>query len=350
MSGVRTFRPITPAELAWRTELGAGDPDYVELWWLDAALDNGWQVGIGLYRSRPYDGGRPAVTVNLLRPGHGFLEEHAGFDAFEPYPFGGRWGPDTELVGEVSGDGEPAAFRISLAVGRIRLSLDARVVCAGVKFTTASPGFTHHRPETGTAVGWWPVAPRADATGWIAVDGERVEVTARVHAEKQLSSLPLAGARQARSAQSVWTWGHFTCGDYTGVWTDSAASAQLGHRHFSPFLLYRDAEPVLHTFAFASSVERFVVEPATGLPRPAVVTLRAFDGGREFFARLTGGRVSDQFELDGTPGAFYCRQVGAVEAELRGWGRVARMAGEVVHEWGTQAGNFPFAVPERSAT
>lgn len=346
MHGVRAFRPITPAELAWQTDLGVGDPDYVELWWLDVALDNGWQLGIGLYRSRPYDGGRPAITVNLLRPGQEYLEVHSSFEPeeFEALPFGGRWGADNELVGEVCAAGDPVSFRLRLDVGGVRMRLSGSVVCAGVKFTTASPGFTHYRPDTGTAVGWWPVAPRTDVSGRVWVEDTAVDVRGRMHTEKQLSSLPLAGGSRTRSAQSIWTWGHFTCGDYTGVWTDSAASEQLGFRHFTPFVLYRGGEPVLSTFAFASYVERFRVEPATGLPRPEVVTLKAAAGDHEFFARLTGGRVSDQFELNGEAGAYYCRQVGAIDAELYHWGRVTKLAGEVVHEWGTQAGNFPFAV------
>jgi hypothetical protein len=151
----------------------------------------------------------------------------------------------------------------------------------------------------------------------------------------------LAGGAGQPSAQSIWTWGHFTAGEYTGLWTDSAASLQLGNRHFSPFVLYRGSEPVLSTFAFSSSVERFTVDEPGGLPRPAVVTLRAAEGGREFFARLVDGQVSDHFELNGVEGAFYCRQVGRIEAEFYHWGR-DRFVGEVVHEWGTQAGNFPF--------
>ena len=109
MHGVRAFRPITPAELAWQTDLGVGDPDYVELWWLDVALDNGWQLGIGMYRSRPYDGGRPAVTVNLLRPGEKYLEEHATFEPeeFKALPLGGRWGEGNELAVDVSSAGDP---------------------------------------------------------------------------------------------------------------------------------------------------------------------------------------------------------------------------------------------------
>src|SRR5690554_4992351 len=93
---IRAFRHITPHELVWQTHLGVGDPTYVELFWLDASLDNGWHLRIGLYRARPYDEGRPAITVNLLRPGEPFIEVHRTFDeqAFTPLPFGGRWGSD----------------------------------------------------------------------------------------------------------------------------------------------------------------------------------------------------------------------------------------------------------------
>ncbi|WP_396655716.1 hypothetical protein [Microbacterium sp.] len=344
MAAQRAFRNVTREEVAWRLELGKDDPDYVELMWLDAELEGGWQVGIGWYRSRPHDGGRPAITVNLLRPGHGFVEVHETFEPadFEPGEFGGRWGQN-ELVGRLDDAGRPLSFRLSVAIGDIAISLDAEVVAPGVKFTTAVPGFSHFRPDSGTAIGWWPLAPRADATGEITVDGQTVAVRGRIHLEKQLSSLPLAGAAGAASAQSIWTWGHFSAGDYTGIWTDSAASAQLGYRHFTPFVLYKGGDPVMSTFAFASAVERFTVDADSGLPRPVVVTIRAVDGEREFFARLLDGRVSDQFELNGQRGAFYCRQVSRCEGELRHWGATTRMEGSAVHEWGTQAGNFPFA-------
>lgn len=342
----RCFRHITPDEIAWRLELGQDDPDYVELMWLDVGLENGWQAGVGLYRSRPHDAGRPAVTVNLLRPGSPCLEEHLTLEEseFAPAEFGGSWGPGNRLTGVLDVDGRPVSFRLELSVGRIQLELACTVVCSGVKFSSARPGYTHHRPGSGTAVGWWPVAPRAAATGSATVDGRSVDVSGSVHLEKQLSSLPLAGTDGAASAQSVWTWGHFTAGDYTGIWTDSAASGQLGYRHFTPFVLYRGTEPVLSTFAFASAVERFTLEESTGLPRPAVVTLKAAEGEREFFARLVDGQVSDQFELNGNAGAFYCRQVGRIDGEFLHWGHRDRFEGEVVHEWGTQAGNFPFAV------
>ncbi|WP_370617788.1 hypothetical protein [Mumia sp. Pv 4-285] len=340
----RGFHHITPAEIAWQLDLGANDPDFVELFWLDAALDNGWQVGIGFYRSRPHDDGRPAITVNVVRPGKEYVEVHETYDAgaFTPTEFGGQWGDGNVLVGELDSLGRPESVRLSVAIDGVQIELAGPVVCSGVKFTSATPGYTHHRAETGTAVGWWPVAPRTDVTGRLAVGGEEVEVTGAAHLEKQLSSLPLAGRPGAPSAQSVWTWGHFTCGDYTGIWTDSAASAQLGYRHFTPFVLYRGSEPVLSTFAFSSSVERFVTQPSTGLPLPQVVTLKASDGQRDFFARLVDGQVSDQFELNGVAGAYYCRQAGRIEAEIHHWGALTRLEGEAVHEWGTQAGNFPF--------
>lgn len=351
MSAERTFRHITPQEIAWRLEFGEGNPDYVELFWLDVDLDDGTQIGIGLYGRRPFTDGLPSITINLLRPGRPYRELHETFQesAFTPLEFGGRWGANT-FVGTLDDQGRPATFRLTLAVDDLELDLLADVVASGVKFTTASPGYTHFRADTGTAVGWWPVAPRADARGSLRIDGAAEEVSGRIHLEKQLSSLPLAGVDGDASAQSVWTWGHLSAGEYTAIWTDSAASTHLGYRHFSPFVLYRGASPVLSTFAFSSTVERFTIDADTGLPRPLVVTLRADDGVRSFFARLVDGTVSDQFELNGRAGAFYCRQRARCEIELSEWGARTHLQGHAVHEWGTQAGNFPFAVPADGGT
>jgi hypothetical protein len=275
------------------------------MFWIDGSLDNGWHIGVGLYRCRPHDGGRPAVTVNVLRPGETFFEQHVTLDDvdFVPSDFGGRWGSAAELVGELDERGNPIGYRLTVDVGRVSMDLMGVVVAAGMKFTTATPGYSHVRPDTGAAVGWWPVAPRSDVRGWISADGARADVTGRTHMERQLSSFRLAGSPGAPSAQSIWTWGHLTCDDYTGIWTDSAASEHMGYRHFTPFVLYRGSDPVLSTFAFSSSVERYVIEPSSGLPRPAVFTLKAAEGERELFARITGGRIHDQFELDGNAGA-----------------------------------------------
>jgi hypothetical protein len=215
-----------------------------------------------------------------------------------------------------------------------------------VKFSTGSPGYSGFRAETRLAVGWWPVTPRATARGTLTFRSEPRAVTALVHVERQAATVPLAGAAGELSAQSIWSWGHLNCGDYTAIWTDSAASGQLGYHHFTPFVLYRGRYPVLSTFAFTSYVEKFTIDERTGLARPEVTTLKASDGNLELFARLTDALVSDHFVMNKQAGSVYCRMVSTVDARLSQWGRAERITGRAVHEWGSQAGNFPFPQPK----
>ncbi|WP_029138624.1 hypothetical protein [Nakamurella lactea] len=344
----RIFRPITVDELRWFPELdswpqGEHNPDFLDMFWLDVDLDDGWQLGIGLYRCRPYDDGNPGVTVNLIRPGERTVELHERFrpEQFTADELGGRWGDTAALALDVV-DGVVTAIRLMIELGELVVTLAVDPVCPGVKFSGASPGFSGYRKSARLAVGWWPVTPRAVGPAAVTWRGEHRHGTAVVHAERQLSTLPLAGDAGDASAQSIWFWGHFTAGDYTAIWTDSAASAAFGNGHFSPFVLYYKDFPVLSTFAFAAQVEQFVVDPTTGMVRPEVTTLRAWSDDLEFSARLVDGQVSDQFELNGRPGSLYCRQVSTVQGRLAQWGRTRPLTGTAVHEWGSQAGNFPF--------
>lgn len=355
MSGERAFRYITPEELRWFPWLDtwpAGEPndDLVDLFWVDVDLDDGRQVGIGLYRRRPYNQGAPAVTVNLSTPGERTRELHKVYrtDEFTPAEYGGRWGRQAELTLRVSAEGNPIGFDLRVEFDDFSLDVTGDVVCPGLKFSTASPGFSGYREESRLAVGWWPVTPRATARAILTWRGERHDQPALVHIERQLATLPLAGDEAADSAQSIWSWGHFNAGEYTAIWTDSAASAAFGYNHFSPFVLYRGPQPILSTFNFTAQVEKFVVDPDSGLTRPDVTTIRAGNGEVDFFARLVNGRVSDQFELNDRPGSLYCRQVSTVEGRVDHWGCAHRLRGQAVHEWGSQAGNYPFRQAERT--
>jgi hypothetical protein len=98
----------------------------------------------------------------------------------------------------------------------------------------------------------------------------------------------------------------------------------------------------MSTFAFASYVERFALNPTTGLAMPIVTTLKASDGATDFFARLVNRRNVEHVELNDKPGSVYCRQLSEVAARLHGPDGTERATGRAVHEWGTQAGNYPF--------
>jgi len=341
----RAFRHVTPEEFRWHTEL-SGDPDSLcELLWIDGHLDDGWQIGIGLMRARPLMDGHPAIFIRLLSPDGRCIQADEKFTHEEFQNGGGlsaRWGRNNSIVADVGPSGSPGAYRLSLRVREFEVDLHCVAECTGVKFVTASPGYTACDTKSGLATGWWPLIPRARVSGSIVVQGEARQVSGLFYLERQVSSLPLGGREGEKTAQSIWAWGNFHAGDFTAGWTDSGASEDFGYRHFTPFVMWKGSDPFLSTFSFASYVEKFAINPKNGLAYPEVVTLKASGGDIDFFARLVSGHIIDHYEMNNKRDSLYCRQASEVHAQIRQWGATRRIEGRAVHEWGTRAGNFPF--------
>ena len=345
MSGEKVFREVGPEEYRWHTELKGDALKIVELLWIDGQFDNGWQIGIGLLRARPLAGGKPAVTIKLMAPDGTVQEVNETFGTDEFHDDGGlsaRWGERNLVRGRMDDNGRLIGYALSLDVEGLRVDLDAETVCSGVKFVAGSPGYTVHEPGTQLAVGWWPLVPRATCTASIGHGGEQMTCRGLIYLERQVSSFPLGGQQGEKTAQSIWTWGHVFAGDYTIGWTDSGASEDFGYRHFTPFVAWKGADPFFWTFAFASYVERFAVNPANGLVYPSVVTLKAATPDIDMFVRLENGRFSEHRVFNDTPGSLYSRQVCDARVQFRRWGKTHRTEGHGVFEWGTAAGNFPF--------
>lgn len=347
----RVFRHVTADEFRWQSEV-SGPPDlFTELLWLDGHLDGGWKLGIGFFRAWPRYQGRPTIYLVLLAPDGRCIRIE---QPFEPAEFGSgkgldsHWGANNRITSDLDKTGRAARYRFSVDVENVQAEFECEADCLGVKFSADSPGYSAHDPARGTVIGWWPLIPSARAKGWIRVDGERAELSGIFYIERQISTFPLGGKEGEASAQSIWTWGNFHAGDYTAGWTDSGASEQFGYRHFTPFVLWKGGEPVFSTFAFASYVEKFAINPETGLAFPAVVTLKASDGETDLFAQLINGKMIEHNELDRKRDSIYCRQASEVRGQLRRWGKTERFTGEAIHEWGTQAGNFPFIRQEPS--
>lgn len=348
MSSERTFREVGAEEYRWHTELGGDAAKIVELLWIDGQFDNGWQIGMGLLRARPLAGGNPAITIKLMAPDGTVTEVNHTFRPDEFHDDGGlsaRWGDENAVVGRMDEAGRLAGYSLRLNVEGLRVSLDTETVCSGVKFVGRSPGYTVHEPGTQLAVGWWPLVPRATCSGTISHGCGELGAKGLIYLERQVSSFPLGGQEGEKTAQSIWTWGHVFAGDYTIGWTDSGASADFGYRHFTPFVAWKGADPFFWTFAFASYVERFAINPENGLAYPAVVTLKAAMPDLDIFVRLENGRQSEHCVFNDKPGALYSRQVCDAQIQFRRWGRTHRIAGHGVFEWGTAAGNFPFSGP-----
>jgi len=342
MARVYSFHRTTKNELGWHPDLKGGGEGgvgglmgYNEWFWFDGQFENGYECSMGLF-----GGDRKFIDLYPMSPDgvvHHRSEEFSA-EAFKSEPFGASWGGNNYLRGKLAADGSVLGYDVKVAAGDVGLDIATRaVVPFGVKFSPEEPGYSYYNPIKKQALGWWPLAPRAEAEGTITIDGKANPIKGQVYLERQLSSLPLGGTAGAKTGQAVWCWGHFYAGDYTAVWTDSAASQHYGYRHFTPFVLWKGDTVVMSTFQFAGYVEEFGIDPKTGIPYPVVETVKASDGVTELFAVLQPGTI-----IEHAPGSWYCRQYCDIKVSIRRWGETEEIAGKSVHEWCAGGGWFPF--------
>jgi hypothetical protein len=340
MARVYTFRQTSSNELGWHPELGPGEGagNYNEWFWLDGQFDEGYHYSLGLF-----GGARKSISLNIMSPDGTMHRGEQQFpdDAFKAEPFGAAWG-DNKVLGKLAPDGQPESFELRLAAGDVAVDMFCKaVVVPGVKFTEDEPGYSYYNPLRKMALGWWPLVPKADADGALTVGGKRVKVKGGVYLERQLASMPLGGGAGQKTGQAVWCWGHFYAGDYTAVWTDSAASEHYRYRHFTPFVLWKGNQVILSTFQFAGYVEKFGADNETGIPYPVVESLKASDGITELTAQFLPGKIIDHR-------GWYCRQYSDVDVQVRRWGETESLRGASTHEWGAGAGWLPWPQPAQA--
>jgi len=255
---------------------------------------------------------------------------------FEPAPFGGKWGEVGLINGRLGPDGMPEGFDLKFQSENISFDLTCKAVVGGVKMSDEQPGFTMFEPKLKMGVGWWPLVTKAEAEGTITIKGKTKKVKGLLHMERQCASLGFgdSSGTDAPTAQSVWTWGHLWAGDYTAVWTDSAASKQFGYKHFSPFILWKGDEIVMCTYNFASQIESFIMHEPSGLPCPAVETFRGSDGITDVVAVTEPGLIVERDAETGVP--WYTRQVSDVTLRIKNTKLdvTEKLEGKAIHEWG----------------
>lgn len=350
MTRTYTFKNINAGVLGWHLDLGKGDAaeDYGEWFWLDGQLESGYQFSLGLFTNFPPSyrptawykarwGDRPemrlwpAVDFHVATPDG---KVHRGIElfppeSFKPAPWGVSIGHNTYTGKLNPRTGMPESYHLKVAVEDMTIDLKASVVATGVVFSDEEHGYSYYHPVKKRALGWWPLIPRAEIEGTITVGGKTIRDKGLLFCERQLTNLPVSGP----SGQLWWFWGHFFAGDYTAVWTDSAASEHFNYRHFSPFVLWKGSDVVLSTYNFAAYVEKFDLD-SDGIPYPSVVSLKASDGVREMTAQIVKGTITNRLES-------YVRQRSEVRLQLKHWGETQEVRGEAIHEWGCGPDWFP---------
>ena len=348
-----TFRKINSSNLGWHWDLGEGEnrenfADWLEF---DGQLEGGYEysggLNIGIIPHLKEEGERrfwPSAHLSISTPDgkRREVDEFYPPKDVETEIFGGVWGPNT-FKGKLGPDGQPEGYHLKISIGDIGADLTARAVNTGLVFTDEEHGYSYYSPTKKTALGWWPLVPRAEVEGTLTIDGKPVKVKGLGYVERQLTNMPTSFGG---GGQTWWTWGHFYCGDYTAIWTDSASSEHFGYRHFTPFVLWKGGDIVLSTFQFTSYVEKFGIEPELGYLYPVVESLKASDGNVEFRAQILPGRVTGIMKLV-TTGGTYVRQMSPLRMQLRRWDEVEEVASVAppegaIHEFGGGADWFPF--------
>lgn len=356
MTRAYTFRNINSSNLAWHPELAKGDgAKYYGSWlWLDGELEGGYQYSAGLFARTP-TGAKldiipekrdwPYIELTISDRNGKLYRESESYppETFKPCPFGGVW-RQNKLIGRLRPDGMPDSYELELSIGKIGLNLVAHTVATGVQFSEEEHGYSYYNPVRNLAMGWWPLVPRADVEGSLTIEGNTFRAKGLSYCERQLSNIP---STFGSGGQRMWFWGHFFAGDYTAVWTDSAASEHYNYRHFTPFVLWKRGDVILSTFNFSCCAEKFDVDPSTGRLYPKVETLRASDGMRELTAQLDSGKIIDSRALEGLPSAsdkqgVYCRQFCVMRMQLKLWDKTEETFGTAIHEFGGGPDWFPF--------
>lgn len=351
MSGKYVFQTISGDHLVWHPELGEGDnrDNYAEWLWIDGQAENGYHYSVGLFQARPDVGDPeagidtpdnlrwPTVDLRVLAPDGKVRRAVRKYppELFNPEPYGGIW-ENTTFKWNLAPDGLPAGYEANASVDDIEINITAKTVITGVHFSRQDHGFTYYHPVKKLALGWWPLVPRAEVEGTIKVGGTSVDAKGIAYLEKQLTNIPNSFGG---GAQNMWFWGHFFAGDYTAVWTDSAASEHFRYKHFTPFVMWEGSDMVLGTFQLANCAEKFDVHPITETLYPAIESLRATDGEVNVTAQFGPGPVVEHRR----PGTLvYVRQCSPVNVQLSRDDKVVEISGTAIREWGAGANWFPF--------
>lgn len=354
MSKVYTFRHINKNNLGWHLELskGEGAPYFGDWLWTDGQLDDGYQYSAGFFARVPsgIDLGIdpekknwPYVQLCISSPDGDlyYVDESYPPESFKTREWGALIGNNI-FDGKINDKGMPESYDLRIDIGNVGINVTARVIVTGVQFSDEAHGYSYYHPKRNIALGWWPLAPRAEINADLRFAGKTVKKKGLAYCERQLSNMPNAfGA----GGQSMWYWGHFFAGDYTAVWTDSAASGLRQYRHFTPFVLWKGKEIVVSTYNFACCTEKWGFD-LKGRIYPVVVSLRSSDGNRDVNVQLLQGKVIDTWKIENPdrpdkPG-YYSRQFCNFDMQIKHWGNTEEIHGTAVHEFGGGPSWYPY--------
>jgi len=239
---------------------------FFEWWYFDAHFDNGYQLAVALHTSLFNVISRPAViAIHLYGPDGWKVVEVATFKPSEVRNAFGRCdvGLGSSRVWD-AGD----HYGVYVEQGAIRVSLKYHREVEGLQIGT---GVLYAAPASEQSFHWIIPLPRASVSGWLQVDGERMDVSGIGYHDHNWGNLDLGDIFQR------WTWGRGVAGEYTLVFGDLLARGI--DLRVIPFALWQGSELLLSTDQVKICSVEPQIEGRTDFCYPNRIELQVVDDG-----------------------------------------------------------------------
>ncbi len=334
-----TVRSINKSHLGWHPNMGG---DVVEWLYMDGWMDNGYKYGVTLASKIDQgemfgeQGNWPFVMAWLTSP-DGETLTGMNFLPVQQYKEEKPWGVtigNNVFKGSLKKDGQPAGYHMKVTLENIGIDITAKAVCSGMRIVEEKHGYMHYDPVKDTAVGWWPLVPRASVKGTITFQGKEVQVTGLGYCERQL------GNKQGMLMTdwlSHWFWGHCFAGDYTASWAYTAGPENKQYRPFSSLVLWKGSDVILSTNNPSVSPDKFEIDDVTGRYYAVAETIHATEGNMELFILMSTPTINEKLPLPGKsaedPG-HVLRGFSDIDVQIRRLDRWEQIKGKCFHEQG----------------
>jgi predicted secreted hydrolase len=226
--------------------------DFFEWWYFDATFINGYTL-VAILHSSLYNAvdHKPTVDLRVYAPdGRRWL----GIGRFEREAMTSSREQCDLRIADCLAHGDGSHYELRLRQGEIEAELELQGSVPGWKPGT---GYLFRDQPCGRFFRWVVPLPRAEVTGWLRVDGERLAVTGEGYHDHNWGNVYLP------AAFSRWTWGRVQAGDWTLIFGDVVGRGDAP-AHVTPFMLARGDEILWETDRIRVKGEELVRESLTG--------------------------------------------------------------------------------------
>jgi hypothetical protein len=249
-----------PEDDAWHPD---DHPKYYEWWYFDANFDNGYSMAAMLSTkdiSKMHKKTGPRMLLNIATPGKNYQRA----DYFAVGDFNASQERCDVTLGENVCRGNYPEWHLKGSVKGLEVDLVFRSIELGWK-----PGRGKFCVgENDEFYSSWVVAvPKASVTGYISVDGQRVEVKGKGYHDHN------AGNISMNDVSAYWYWGRISFNEITCIFSDIHLHPLSDMKRIQPFYLAKEGIKLIGQNGFDFVAEEFLEEPTLKVNYPNVLKL-----------------------------------------------------------------------------